>query len=42
MRGELKKRAAETGTSIGFISEGMVAPTREYKHAPAAVDLNDD
>jgi transitional endoplasmic reticulum ATPase len=36
MRGELKKRAADTGTSIGFISEGMVASTREYKHAPAA------
>jgi transitional endoplasmic reticulum ATPase len=41
MRGELKKRAAETGTSIGFISEGMVTPTRERKHAPAA-NLNDD
>ena len=40
MRGELKKRAAETGTSIGFISEGMVAPTREFKHAPAA-ELDD-
>ncbi len=42
MRNELKTRAAETGTSIGFISEGMVAPTREYKHAPAAVDLDKD
>ena len=44
MRGELKKRAAETGTSIGFISEGMVLPTREYKHAPAASadDLKED
>jgi len=44
MRGELKKRAAETGTSIGFISEGMVLPTREYKHAPAASadDLEED
>ncbi len=41
MRGELKKRAAETGMSIGFISEGMVASTREYKHAPAAVNLDE-
>ena len=31
MRGELKKRAAEKGT-IGFISEGMLEPTREKKH----------
>ncbi|MGN3974378.1 CDC48 family AAA ATPase [Tsuneonella sp. SYSU-LHT278] len=38
MRGELKKRAAEIGTSIGFISEGMLEPTREHKHAPAVVD----
>ncbi|MCT2557596.1 CDC48 family AAA ATPase [Tsuneonella sp. YG55] len=42
MRGELKKRAAETGTSIGFISEGMLEPTREHKHAPAVVDRSDD
>ena len=31
MRGELKKRAAEA-MPIGFISEGMVEPTREKKH----------
>ena len=31
MRGELKKRAAEKGT-IGFISEGMLEPTRDKKH----------
>ncbi|WP_374406794.1 CDC48 family AAA ATPase [Pelagerythrobacter sp.] len=31
MRGELKKRAAEA-MPIGFISEGMVEPTRERKH----------
>jgi transitional endoplasmic reticulum ATPase len=31
MKGELKKRAAEV-TPIGFIHEGMVAPTREQKH----------
>ncbi|AKM08060.1 CDC48 family AAA ATPase [Pelagerythrobacter marensis] len=31
MRGELKKRAAEA-TPIGFISEGMVEPTRDRKH----------
>ena len=31
MRGELKKRAAEV-MPIGFISEGMVEPTREKKH----------
>ncbi len=42
LRGELKKRAAETGSGIGFISEGMVTPTREYKHAPAAIDRKDD
>ena len=35
MRGELKKRAAETGTSIGFITEGMLSSTREHKHQPA-------
>ncbi len=42
MRGELKKRAAETGASIGFIREGMLEPTREFKHAPATVDRKDD
>ncbi|WP_324829154.1 CDC48 family AAA ATPase [Qipengyuania zhejiangensis] len=31
MRGELKKRAAEVHP-IGFIHEGMVAPTRDQKH----------
>ncbi|WP_299308560.1 CDC48 family AAA ATPase [uncultured Croceicoccus sp.] len=31
MRGELKRRAAETGP-IGFISPGMLTPTRENKH----------
>ncbi len=31
MRGELKKRAAEV-QQIGFISEGMLEPTRERKH----------
>ncbi|WP_338446591.1 CDC48 family AAA ATPase [Pelagerythrobacter marensis] len=31
MRGELKKRAAEA-MPIGFISEGMVEPTRKQKH----------
>ena len=31
MRGELKKRAAEI-TQIGFISPGMLEPTRERKH----------
>jgi transitional endoplasmic reticulum ATPase len=31
MRGELKKRAAESHR-IGFISEGMLEPTRERKH----------
>ncbi len=36
MRGELKKRVAEEATGIGFLREGMVTPTREYKHAPAA------
>jgi transitional endoplasmic reticulum ATPase len=41
MRGELKKRAAEVG-SIGFISEGMLTPTRDRKHAPAAVDQRSD
>ena len=41
MRGELKKRAAETGTSIGFISEGMLEPKREHKHAPAPIDRKD-
>ena len=35
MRGELKKRVAEEATGIGFVREGMVTPTREYKHAPA-------
>jgi transitional endoplasmic reticulum ATPase len=38
MRGELKKRAAEEASGIGFVSEGMLTPTREFKHAPAAVD----
>ena len=41
MRGELKMRAAETGSSIGFIRDGMVAPTREFKHAPAAANLDE-
>ena len=31
MKGELKKRAAEV-RPIGFIHEGMIAPTREKKH----------
>ena len=31
MKGELKKRAMEPGP-LGFISPGMVAPTRERKH----------
>ncbi len=42
MRGELKKRAAETGASIGFITDGMLEPTREFKHAPATVDRKQD
>jgi transitional endoplasmic reticulum ATPase len=41
MRGELKKRAAETGSSIGFIHEGMLESTREHKHRPAPVDLKE-
>lgn len=32
MKGELKKRAMEM-TPIGFIAPGMVASTRERKHA---------
>ena len=40
MRGELKKRAAETGTSIGFVPEGMLSSTREHKHAPASAELD--
>jgi transitional endoplasmic reticulum ATPase len=40
MRGELKKRAAETGAAIGFVPAELLTPTREFKHAPApaAVD----
>jgi transitional endoplasmic reticulum ATPase len=40
MRGELKKRAAEV-FPIGFVHEGMVAPTREVKHRAAAERSND-
>ena len=40
MRGELKKRAAEV-FPIGFLHEGMVAPTREVKHRAAAERSND-
>ena len=44
MRGELKKRVVEAATGIGFVSEGMLTPTREHKHAPAPapVDRIDD
>jgi transitional endoplasmic reticulum ATPase len=38
MRSELKKRAAEVHP-IGFISEGMVAPTREKKHGAAPTPI---
>ncbi|MDT0576739.1 CDC48 family AAA ATPase [Croceicoccus sp. F390] len=34
MRGELKRRAADTGV-IGFITPGMLTPTRESKHEPS-------
>jgi len=43
MRGELKKRVAEEATGIGFLREGMLTPTREFKHAPPApVDRAED
>lgn len=38
MRGELKKRAAAVRPTIGFISDGMLEPTREFKHGPDASD----
>jgi transitional endoplasmic reticulum ATPase len=31
MKGELKKRAMEV-SPIGFITPGMLEPTREHKH----------
>jgi len=42
MRGELKKRAAETGT-LGFVPDGLLVSTREHKHmpAPAAIRKKD-
>ncbi|ANY18727.1 ATP-dependent zinc metalloprotease FtsH 3 [Tsuneonella dongtanensis] len=42
MRGELKKRVVEAATGIGFVSEGMLTPKREHKHAPASVDSKKD
>ena len=37
MRGELKKRAAEI-MPIGFLSDGMLTPTRDRKHGGDAAD----
>jgi transitional endoplasmic reticulum ATPase len=42
MSSELKKRVAEAATGIGFVPEGLLTPTREHKHAPAAVDRKKD